>query len=59
MEDAAWLLAVAARELTLFAAAGLLIGGLDDLAMDVVWLARGCWRRLFVFTRHQRATLET
>lgn len=58
-EGAAWLLGVAARELVLFAAAGLLIGGVDDLAMDLVWLARGCWRRWFVFTRHERATLAT
>ena len=59
VEEAAWLLGGIGRELTLFAAAGLLLGGLDDLAIDLVWLGRGCWRRLFVFTRHPRATLAS
>ena len=33
-------LALAARELMLFAAVGLLIGGIDDLALDALFLAR-------------------
>lgn len=35
----------ATREMTLFAAAGFLIGGVDDLLVDLVWLARRAWRR--------------
>ena len=33
-----------ARELMLFAAAGLLLGGVDDLLIDLVFLVRGVWR---------------
>lgn len=36
---------VTARELMLFAAAGLLLGGIDDLVIDLVFLARLIWRR--------------
>ncbi|MBS0285149.1 MAG: glycosyltransferase, partial [Proteobacteria bacterium] len=35
----------ATREMTLFAAAGFLIGGIDDLLVDLVWLVRRAWRR--------------
>lgn len=38
-EILAWIDA-ATREVTLFAAAGFLIGGIDDLLVDVVWVAR-------------------
>ena len=34
-----------ARELLLFAAAGLLVGGLDDLLIDLLFLARLVRRR--------------
>ncbi len=34
------------REVGLFAAVGLLVGGLDDLAIDLVYFARLGWRRL-------------
>jgi adsorption protein B len=44
-----------ARELALFAAAGFLIGGLDDLVIDLIWLARRLWRRLAIYSRHARA----
>lgn len=43
-----------AHELTLFAAVGLLIGGIDDLAVDLIWIARTAWRRLTVYRRHAR-----
>ena len=54
-----WLLATTTRELTLFAAIGLLIGGIDDLAVDLLWLGRVAWRRLTVYRRHARATAAT
>ena len=53
------LLAGVARELTIFAAIGLLAGGLDDLAIDLIWLARGLWRRLAVYSRFPRAAVTT
>ena len=34
-----------AREAMLFAGAGFLVGGIDDLAIDLLYLARGGWRR--------------
>src|SRR5687767_2080587 len=54
-----WLLDVAARELMLFAAVGLLIGGIDDLAVDLIWLSRVCWRRLTIYRRHAPASAAT
>jgi adsorption protein B len=57
--DAAWLLGVAAREIILFAAVGLLVGGLDDLAVDLLWAGRWLVRRLTVYRRHERATAAT
>lgn len=37
--------AVAMRELTLFAAAGFLVLGANDIAIDLIWAARRLWRR--------------
>lgn len=44
------------HEFLLFALAGLLIGGLDDLLFDVIFLLRAAWRRLFIYSRHARMT---
>lgn len=52
MQALGWLDAVA-RELMLFAAAGMLIGGVDDLALDA------CWAALCVRRRRRRLTLAT
>lgn len=41
-------LEVATRELMLFAAVGLLFGGVDDLALDVLFFARRAWGRFGV-----------
>jgi len=54
-ESAIWAIAQATHELALFAAVGIAIGGLDDLAVDLIWLTRTLWRRAVVYTRHQRA----
>ena len=43
----------------MFALAGLLIGGIDDFLMDMLFLARYGWRQLFVYTRHPRMTAAT
>lgn len=53
------LFAAATQELTLFAASGLLIGGLDDLAVDLIWMTRLLWRRITVYRRFPRATIAT
>ena len=47
------------RELALFAAAGFLIGGFDDLLVDVIWLGRSAWRSLIVYRRHARVSAST
>ena len=53
------MLAAAAREVTLFAAAGLILGGTDDVAVDILWAARTLWRRLTVYRVHPRAAAAT
>lgn len=53
------LLAIIRHELTLFAAAGLAIGGIDDVVIDLVFLFRRGWRRIAVYSRHPRMTMAT
>ncbi|HEY0271075.1 MAG TPA: glycosyl transferase family protein [Sphingomonas sp.] len=48
-----------ARELALFAAAGFLIGGIDDLVIDLIWLGRAAWRRIAVYSRFPHADAAT
>lgn len=43
-------------ELLLFAAVGLLIGGLDDLLVDLIYIVRRVWRRLTIYSRFPRMT---
>jgi len=49
-------LEMARNELLLFAGVGLLIGGLDELVLDLLFLARRLWRNLTVYTRYARMT---
>ncbi len=58
-EPLLWLLDHGTHELILFAAAFILIGGLDDLAIDLVWLARSLWRRIAVYSIHRCADATT
>ena len=51
------LLAIIRHELTLFAAAGLAIGGIVDLVIDLVFLFRRGWRRIAVYSRHPRMSM--
>lgn len=44
------------NELLLFAGVGLLLGGIDDLALDLIYIARKLWRDLAIYTRHPRMT---
>lgn len=43
------------QELILFAAIGFVLGGLDDLLIDMIWIVRTLWRRVTVYRRHPRA----
>lgn len=52
------ILAATRDELLLFAATGFAIGGLDDLIVDIIWLVRRGWRRVFVYSRHVRASAD-
>src|SRR3954453_21113980 len=49
------LLSRAAAELALFAGAGFLLFGLNDLLVDIIYFARRMWRASTVYTRHRRA----
>jgi len=49
-------LELARNELLLFAGVGLLIGGLDDLVLDGLFVFRKLWRDMTVYTRHPRMT---
>lgn len=44
------------NELLLFAAIGLLIGGIDDVLIDLIYAARRLWRALAVYSRMPRMT---
>ena len=54
-----WLSAGLTHELMLFAGVGLLVGGLDDLLIDLIFLARTGIRALTVYRRHAAATAAT
>lgn len=54
-----WLLGRATHEITLFAAVGLLVGGIDDLLIDLIWIARSAWRWATVYRRHAAADAGT
>ncbi len=43
----------------LFAALGFVIGGIDDIIIDCIWIARSVWRRMTVYRHNDRAHVET
>jgi bacteriophage N4 adsorption protein B len=47
------------NEIMLFAAAGFLIGAIDEALIDIIWLVRQVWRKVFVFRRFTPAHIET
>lgn len=47
-------LGLARNELLLFAGVGILLGGLDDLLVDLLYVLRKLWRNLTVYTRFPR-----
>lgn len=48
-----------ARELMLFAAVGFLVGGISDLALDLIWIGRSLWRRATIYRSYARVTTKT
>ena len=50
-----WTAERATHELALFAAVGILLGGVDDLAVDLIWIVRSAWRRATIYSRFDRA----
>lgn len=53
-ETLTFLAQIAFIELALFAAVGFIVGGLDELLIDAIWLVRTGWRRLTIYRRHAR-----
>ncbi|WP_443970291.1 glycosyl transferase family protein [Sphingobium sp. CR28] len=51
-------LAFVRDELLLFAAVGLLAGGLDDLCVDLIYIVRRLWRRIAIYSRFPKMTTE-
>lgn len=47
------------HELLLFALIGLLLGGIDDFVMDVIFLVRKLHREIFIYSRFDRMTGAT
>lgn len=47
------------KELLLFASLCFLAGSVDDLVFDVMWIMHRLKRKLFVYSRHKRATVES
>ncbi len=58
METAIAAAVVLRDELLLFAGLGLLIGGLDDLLLDLIFGIRWLWRAAFVYSRVPRMTAQ-
>lgn len=52
-------LSTAQHEIMLFAALGLAIGGLDDLAIDLLFIVRTTWRRFMIYSRFTPANTLT
>lgn len=53
------LLATTGHELILFAAVGFVIGGIDDLFIDMIWIFRAFWRRFVVYRYCPKANAAT
>lgn len=53
------ILAFLHHETLLFAIAGLAIGGIDDLLIDLLFVSRRTWRDMTVYARHPRMTTHS
>lgn len=47
------------RELAMFAGFGFAVFALDEIVIDIIWLARSAWRRIFIYTKVAATTSET
>jgi adsorption protein B len=47
------------QELGLFAATIILVGGVSDIAIDLIWGLRALWRRITIYSVHPRADAAT
>ena len=56
MPDLVTLATLVMRELMLFSCVGFLVGSIDELLIDLVWIGRSVWRRLFVYPRFEAWT---
>lgn len=52
------IVAAACRELMLIAATGIVIGGINDLVVDLIWIARTMWRHIFIYRQFPAANSE-
>lgn len=52
------LMAFACHELMLLAAVGIVVGGINDLAIDLIWISRSIWRHLVVYRQFPAANSE-
>lgn len=49
---------LAQKELLLFASLCFLVGAIDDVIFDIVWMVHSIKRKLYVYTRYDRATVD-
>ncbi|MGK2908804.1 MAG: glycosyl transferase family protein [Sphingobium sp.] len=47
------------HEIMLFAAIGLIMGGVDELLIDMAYVCRAIWRRAIIYRRHTAMTMAT
>ena len=59
MDQAVTIIETVCHELILFSAIGFLIGGIDELAVDTIWIVRQLWRKWFIYPKFERATTKT
>jgi bacteriophage N4 adsorption protein B len=59
LDQAFVIIGMICHELILFSAVGFLIGGIDELAVDIIWIVRTLWRKWFVYPKFVRATTKT
>jgi len=58
LESVIYFAQAARNELLLFAGVGLLVGGIDDLALDIIYGLRHVWRRFTIYRRFARMTTD-
>ena len=49
LEYIIFLMSILVYELSLFSAIGLLIGGIDEILVDIIWIFHHLWRKIFIY----------